>query len=188
MKKMGEFYNAHTRKKEVLEILRNILIIIFSVGFLGIILFMDGSSDLFYYPENDYEYLETVVSKVVVDNSINLNLLDERTDIDYTVSYNKKIEETEWSSCDIELKKADSVAMVNATIKKNTDSTLRIIIKERDSKFDIIVLSIFVLLIDILISVVVAMIISAIIYACLLISIYIICIIKEKRNNKRNTK
>ena len=120
MKKMDVYYEEHKKKKERLDIIESIL-----NGLLAFIIFFNicnsvgGIKEIFFYPEADYEYLQTISSKVLVDNSINVEVLNERENIEYTITYTKNEKEKEWSKCDIDLSKEDSKAIVYTSIKPN---------------------------------------------------------------------
>lgn len=131
----------------------------------------DSVSTLFTYPAEEFEYLSTEAQKVIVDNSIDMDQISSN-DFETSVTYKKKIGQTEWSRCEIKLTRE---VTVDATVTKDENGTLSMDVTY-DNKIIHISNKIVAMLFIIGLLFIISCVISAIFTAILFL---IVCILKN---------
>ena len=131
-------------------------------------------SDMWTYPTEEFQYLSTEVQKVIVDNSIDMTQITDNS-IETSITYNKKAEDAEWSTCEIEVTRHKTV---NATVIKDDNGKLTMDVTY-NSKFDHFGIAFFVTMLGIGLSYTVFIFISAILVAIIYSIVWIMKIIEK---------
>ena len=130
--------------------------------------------DIWTYPTEEFQYLSTEVQKVIVDNSIDMTQITDNS-IETSITYNKKAEDAEWSTCEIEVTRHKTV---NATVIKDDNGKLTMDVTY-NSKFDHFGIAFFVTMLGISLSYIVFIFISAILVAIIYSIVWIMKIIEK---------
>ena len=121
--KITDFYNRVQRKEDKIKSALNIVAVILTVA---VFFALSISNVEFFeeYPEDQYQYLETQVRKVIVDNRyIDIKQIPDKT-LSSSITYHFETPEAEWDSCKITLSKSNDDTCVDASIIKRDNGTL----------------------------------------------------------------
>lgn len=133
--RITNFYNRLQRKEDKINSSLNIVAILLTIAVYFTFVVLEV--ELFKYDETKYQYLETQVKKVIVDNRyIDMEQISDKK-LYSTIMYNfEETLEEEWVSCQIKLYKVKDGSCVEASITKRDDGTLNMDVTYDLSKVD----------------------------------------------------
>ena len=130
--KITNFYNRLQRKEDKINSSFTIVAIILAIVIF--IIFVVLEVEFFKYPKMEYQYLETQVKKVIVDERyIDMEQISDKT-LYTSITYNFTTIEEEWDSCKIRISKSENDSYVDASITKRDDGTLNMDVTYEFSK------------------------------------------------------
>ena len=148
--KITNFYNRLQRKEDKINSSLNIVAILLTIVIYFTFVVLEV--ELFKYPEAEYQYLETQIEKVIVDNSyIDMEQLSDKT-LYTAITYNYPTLNEEWDSCQITISKSKNDSYVNASVTKRDNGTLNMDVTYESTKtehyFGVIFTSILAIIIN----------------------------------------